>query len=554
MEDLNKMDRTWLCSVVFMDIAQYSSQSVDLQMKWKKRFNGYLAEAIEDVPESDRVILDTGDGAAICFLGAPEVAMFAALKLCRSFTVDEGEQQPGLRVRLGINLGPVKLVKDFNGALNAIGDGINAGQRIMSFAAENQILASQSYFEVVSRLSDDYKLLFRLKGIETDKHVREHTVYYLMPPGSEKWGQTAASKPALGAGANPRARAPKGQWIPWLIAGVAMTALAAVSVWHFYGSSAPPSPTANAPRGVQYQSGTPNPEPAARTGGPVPAVSKSVGRDNAPTARETHAAGIAPVMNTPAENTPVPAQAKPAARATSPEPNAEVKAVRPRAPSGAPVSAPPSAPPSTEAKAMYDDGMRLIEEGKAAEAARRFDDALRGKPDYTEAYVGRAEARRMLLQYDLSLEDCNKAIQLRADDARGYNCRGLGRQMLRQLDEALPDFSEAIRLSPNFVIAYEHRGTTYELLGQYDHALQDYSQALRLAPRNPLFYIRRGGAYSNLKLYDKAIHDYTEAIRLQPNNMNAYRVRALAEEASGDSAGAAADRGHMKGLPKRKIK
>jgi hypothetical protein len=36
--------------------------------------------------------------------------------------------------------------------------------------------------------------------------------------------------------------------------------------------------------------------------------------------------------------------------------------------------------------------------------------------------------------------------------------------------------------------------------------------------------------------------------------MNAYRLRALAEEASGDSAGAAADRGHMKGLPKRKIK
>src|SRR5580704_3983267 len=186
MEDLNKMDRTWLCSVVFMDIAQYSSQSVDLQMKWKKRFNGYLAEAIEDVPESDRVILDTGDGAAVCFLGAPEAAMFAALHLCRSFAVDEREQQPGLRVRLGINLGPVKLIRDINGALNAIGDGINAGQRIMSFASPNQILVSQSFFEVVSRLSDDYKKLFQLKGIEKDKHVREHTVYHLVQPGSEK--------------------------------------------------------------------------------------------------------------------------------------------------------------------------------------------------------------------------------------------------------------------------------------------------------------------------------------------------------------------------------
>src|SRR5471032_2920055 len=111
-------------------------------MKWKKRFNGYLTDAIREVAESDRVMLDTGDGAAICFLGAPEAAMFTALELCRHFSLDEREQAPGLRVRLGINLGPVKLVRDINGALNAIGDGINAGQRVMSFAPENQILVA----------------------------------------------------------------------------------------------------------------------------------------------------------------------------------------------------------------------------------------------------------------------------------------------------------------------------------------------------------------------------------------------------------------------------
>src|SRR5580704_15281453 len=236
MADPIKMDRTWLCSVVFMDIALYSSQSVELQMKWKQRFNGYLAEAIQDVPESERVILDTGDGAAICFLGAPEAAMFAALHLCRSFVVDEQEQKPGLRVRLGINLGPVKLIKDINGPLNAIGDGINAGQRIMSFASENQILVSQSFFEVVSRVSDDYKLLFQLKGVERDKHVREHTVYHLTPPGSEKRepavtnadGQAIPSTPGrTGAAASREDHPRKSSLVPWLIGGVALIAVAA---------------------------------------------------------------------------------------------------------------------------------------------------------------------------------------------------------------------------------------------------------------------------------------------------------------------------------------
>ena len=186
MTNLGNLDRTWMGTVVFMDIVNYSSRSVELQIKLKTRFNGYLAKVLQDVPESDRVILDTGDGAAICFLGAPEAAMFAALHLCEAFVLDAREQQPGLFVRIGINLGPVKLVKDINGALNALGDGINAGQRIMGFAAGNQILVSQSFFEVVSRLSDDYKQLFQLKGVETDKHVREHTVYHLLPPGSEQ--------------------------------------------------------------------------------------------------------------------------------------------------------------------------------------------------------------------------------------------------------------------------------------------------------------------------------------------------------------------------------
>src|SRR6266404_1610630 len=160
MED-QKLDRTWLCSVVFMDIVSYSKQSVQLQMRWKERFNKYLAEAIRDVPEIDRVILDTGDGAALCFLGDPEAAMFSALKLRTAFLHDVIEQQPGLLVRIGINLGPVKLVRDINGNLNAIGDGINVAQRVMNFASENQVLVSRSYYEVVGCLSDSYNKLIR---------------------------------------------------------------------------------------------------------------------------------------------------------------------------------------------------------------------------------------------------------------------------------------------------------------------------------------------------------------------------------------------------------
>ena len=60
-------------------------------------------------------------------MGDPEDALFAA----------HGGARHGCRgvpVRLGINLGPVRLVKDINGQMNIIGDGINVAQRVMSFA------------------------------------------------------------------------------------------------------------------------------------------------------------------------------------------------------------------------------------------------------------------------------------------------------------------------------------------------------------------------------------------------------------------------------------
>src|SRR5262245_32974759 len=91
------------------------------------------------------------------------------------------QRKPGvtdeLNVRIGINLGPVKLIKDLNGQANIVGDGINVAQRIMSFAAPNQILVSRSYFEVVSCLSEGYGKMFHYEGSRTDKHVREHEVY-----------------------------------------------------------------------------------------------------------------------------------------------------------------------------------------------------------------------------------------------------------------------------------------------------------------------------------------------------------------------------------------
>ena len=176
-------NKTIICSVFFLDIVEYSKKSVAGQISLKERFNAFLSIAIRDVPVNDRIILDTGDGAAISFLGDISDALHAALSM-RSSLLNEGvRMEPPLLVRIGVNLGPVRLVKDINGQPNIVGDGINVAQRVMGFADPGQILVSRSYYDAVSRLSQEYAGMFHYQGSRTDKHVREHEVYAIGYPG-----------------------------------------------------------------------------------------------------------------------------------------------------------------------------------------------------------------------------------------------------------------------------------------------------------------------------------------------------------------------------------
>ena len=162
------VERTLICTVVFADLVGHTRRPVEEQKEFKHRFTAAVGAAIAAVPEAERVIVDSGDGAALVFTVDPEDALFAALHLRMEFGND---------LRVGINLGPLQLVKDVNGQPGVVGDAINAANRVMSFAAPGEVLVSRSYRDAVAMLATEYESLFGYKGLHKDKHVREHEVY-----------------------------------------------------------------------------------------------------------------------------------------------------------------------------------------------------------------------------------------------------------------------------------------------------------------------------------------------------------------------------------------
>jgi serine/threonine protein kinase len=174
------MRKNVMGTIMFLDLVAYSTLSVNQQVVVKALFNELIAKAIAGVNESSRIVLDTGDGAAICFLGDPEEALQSAL-LMRDLLVQKYGQR--LSMRVGLHLGPIRMMLDINNRVNVVGDGINVAQRVMDFSEPNQIVVSRAFFEVISQISDHAKGLFEFLGARLDKHKRPHDIYGVVNQG-----------------------------------------------------------------------------------------------------------------------------------------------------------------------------------------------------------------------------------------------------------------------------------------------------------------------------------------------------------------------------------
>ena len=159
-----------------------------------------------------------------------------------------------------------------------------------------------------------------------------------------------------------------------------------------------------------------------------------------------------------------------------------------------------------------------------------------------------APLMRRKRDHDKAIADYNEAIRLKPDFAEAYNARGNAYDEKGDHDKAIADYNEAIRLKPGLAEAYYNRGLAYRRKGDLDKAIADYTEAIRLKPDNAPAYHNRGIAYRKKGDLDKAIADYNEAIRLDPKSAIAYQSRYLAYEEKGDTAKAAEDFARMRQL------
>jgi serine/threonine protein kinase/tetratricopeptide (TPR) repeat protein len=183
---------------------------------------------------------------------------------------------------------------------------------------------------------------------------------------------------------------------------------------------------------------------------------------------------------------------------------------------------------TTNATNLFNQARNETEAKQYDKAIADYTEAIRLKPDYAEAYSGRAFVYTFVGKFDQAIADCNEAIRIKPDLAEAYKNRANPHNELKQYGDAIADCTEAIRLNPNYAEAYANRARSYVDLKQYDKAIADCDEAIRLKPELFQGYDNRASAYAFQGQWDKAVADLSEVIRLQPNLADAYLNRGYA--------------------------
>src|SRR6266850_8070254 len=146
-----------IAHVLSIDIVAYSKMATDDQRAAIEKLNQIVQSTDEfrkAQSENQLLKIATGDGVALIFYSSPEDPVECALEISRAIK----EQHSNLRLRMGVNSGPVSGVVDVNGRANVAGAGINMAQRVMDCGDAGHILLSK-------RVAED---------LEQFKHWRPH--------------------------------------------------------------------------------------------------------------------------------------------------------------------------------------------------------------------------------------------------------------------------------------------------------------------------------------------------------------------------------------------
>ncbi|MBN3926366.1 tetratricopeptide repeat protein [Nostoc sp. NMS4] len=177
-------------------------------------------------------------------------------------------------------------------------------------------------------------------------------------------------------------------------------------------------------------------------------------------------------------------------------------------------------------EAWNNRGIALYNLRRNEEAIASYDQALKFKPDYHEAWYNQGIALRHLGRNEEAIASYDQALKFKPDDHEAWNNRGNVLRNLGRTEEAIASYDQALKFKPDYHQAWNNRGYALGNLGRNEEAITDYDQALKIKPDHHEAWNNRGIALDDLGRTEEAIADYDQALKIKPDLHQAWYKKA----------------------------
>ncbi len=165
-----------IAHVLFIDIVAYSKLLSSEQRKLFALLNDMIrnTQQFRAAEAAGKLVrIPTGDGMVLAFFTSVDAPVRCALEISRELC-----KHPELKLRMGINSGPVDRAFDVNERDNVTGAGINMAQRVMDCGDAGHILLSRRVAEDLAQYAEWHPCLHELGDVEVKHGVHLNVVNF----------------------------------------------------------------------------------------------------------------------------------------------------------------------------------------------------------------------------------------------------------------------------------------------------------------------------------------------------------------------------------------
>jgi tetratricopeptide (TPR) repeat protein len=179
-------------------------------------------------------------------------------------------------------------------------------------------------------------------------------------------------------------------------------------------------------------------------------------------------------------------------------------------------------------EAWNNRGIALGNLERFEEAIASYDQALKFKPDYHEAWYNRGIALRKLERFEEAIASYDQALKIKPDKHEAWYNRGNALDDLERFEEAIASYDQALKFKPDYHEAWNNRGYALDELERFEEAIASYDQALKFKPDYHEAWNNRGIALRKLGRFEEAIASYDQALKIKPDDHEAWYNRGIA--------------------------